>query len=372
MESWKQHLKVIRNIHLMLIAGLVLYILFTLSNIFIPLLFAFFLALFMQPVVSWFFQKGIPLGVTIIMISVLFIGMLVLLDLIIYDTFQEIINQKEQFLNRMNMRLESILSGLQALSSYQFNVNDIVESVKHIMTYDWLLANTGGIVSKVGNFSGSLLITILYFVSMLGAVAQYEKYIGYLESDKSDSREIEKLIYYYLKIQQAIGTYIKVKALTSFLTGLLYTVICFSFGLDFFLLWGFLAFSLNFIPVVGSVIATIPPVLMATMYFDGTGTLLLFILLLLLVQLVVGSIMEPKLMGSSLSLNFVTVVLGIVFWGNLWGTAGMILSVPMMVLLKVILEQLPDAAILVRLMEPQRLDMQPSQLKNTTEKVVAD
>lgn len=240
------------------------------------------------------------------------------------------------------------------------------------MPVDGLLANTGGIVSKVGNFSGSLLITILYFVSMLGAVAQYEKYIDYLESDKNDSQESEKLIYYYLKIQRAIGTYIKVKVLTSFLTGLLYMVICFSFGIDFFLLWGFLAFSLNFIPVVGSVIATIPPALVAIMYFDGTGTLLLFILLLLLAQIVVGSILEPKLMGSSLSLNFVTVVLGIVFWGNLWGTAGMILSVPMMVLLKVILEQLPDAAILVRLMEPQKLDMQPAQLKNTTERAVAD
>lgn len=350
MESSKQHLKVIRNILFMLITILVLYILFALSNIFIPLLFAFFLALFLQPVVSWFFLKGIPLGVTIIIISILFIGMLILFDLIIYDTFQEIINQKDQFLSRMNMRLESILLDLQSLSSYQFNVNDIVESIKHLMTYEWLLANTGGIVSKVGNFSGSLLITILYFVSMLGAVAQYEKYIGYLESDKTDGQEHEILIYYYMKIQQAIATYIKVKFFTSFLTGLLYTIICFSFGLDFFLLWGFLAFSLNFIPVVGSLIATIPPVLMAIMYFDGTGTLVLFILLLVASQIAIGSIMEPKLMGSSLSLNFVTVVLGIVFWGNLWGTAGMILSVPMMVLLKVILEQLPDAAILVRLM----------------------
>jgi predicted PurR-regulated permease PerM len=356
-------------------AILALYILYNLSNVFIPLLFAFFLALVLQPLVSWFFERGIPLGVSIIIISAGFVGMLILVDLMVYDTLKGMVDQKEEFLDRISMRLDSILMSVQASTSYQFDADDMEEGIKDILTYDLLLQNSRGVLSKVSSFSGSFLITILYFVSMLGAVAQYEKFINYLESDNENKKEQNNLVNYYLKVQHAIGTYIKVKTFTSFLTGLIYAAICFSFGLDFYLLWGFLAFSLNFIPAIGSIIATIPPVLMGMMYFDGTGTIVLLILLLLATQFVIGSILDPKLMGSSLSLNFVTVVLGIVFWGNLWGTAGMILSVPMMVLLKVILEQLPDAAILVKLMEPQKLE--PQLAENTTsekvnESVIAD
>jgi predicted PurR-regulated permease PerM len=190
---------------------------------------------------------------------------------------------------------------------------------------------------------------------MLGAISQYKKYINYLESDSYSAQEKMILVRAYLKTQRAIGTYVKVKFFTSFLTGLCYAIVCFAFGLDFYILWGFLAFSLNFIPAIGSIISSIPPILMGLMYFDSTGTLILLILILAAVQVVIGSILDPKLMGKNLSLNFVTVVLGIVFWGTLWGTAGMILSVPMMVLLKIILEQLPDTGILVKLMESQKV-----------------
>jgi predicted PurR-regulated permease PerM len=85
------------------------------------------------------------------------------------------------------------------------------------------------------------------------------------------------------------------------------------------------------------------------MYFDNLGVLFIFILIG--IQVVMGSILDPMLMGARLSLNLVTVILGVVFWGTLWNTAGMILSVPMMVLIKIILEQLPDAGIIVKLME---------------------
>lgn len=364
MESWHNNLRIIRNILFIKFFILILYIFYSLSSIFIPLVFAFFLALVLQPSVSWFQSKGISLGLSIVIISMGFLGILVLVDLVIYDTLKGLLNQKEQFLERINTGLLSITISLSELTSYNLEVENIVDSMQNLLTQDWLLKHTGSFAGKLGNFSGNLLITILYFVGMLGAISQYKKYISYLESDRNIKEEEQaNLVSAYMRIQHAIGTYIKVKTFTSFLTGLGYAIVCYFFGIDFYLLWGFLAFSLNFIPAIGSVVSTIPPVLMGLMYFDNSGLLIILILLLAGIQIVIGSILDPKMMGASLSLNFVTVVLGIVFWGTLWGTAGMILSVPMMVLLKIILEQLPDANILVKLMEPQKVDVSYSSVE---------
>ena len=142
----------------------------------------------------------------------------------------------------------------------------------------------------------------------------------------------------------------KVKFFVSFLTGLGYFIICWAFGIKFAFFWGFLAFLLNFIPTVGSIIATIPPLLFGLIQFSSMGAVGILVVLLMAVQIVMGNVVEPKVTGSSLSLNTIVVILGLVFWGYLWGITGMILSVPLLVLTKVILSQLPDAQLLVRLM----------------------
>ena len=125
---------------------------------------------------------------------------------------------------------------------------------------------------------------------------------------------------------------------------------CWLFGIDFALFWGFLAFVLNFIPTVGSIVATVPPILLGLIQLSTMSALLLLVLCLVVIQFFFGNFLEPKLLGTSLSLNTVVVILGLVFWGYLWGVTGMILSVPLLVLLKVILTQIPDAMLIVRLM----------------------
>jgi len=349
MEKWENNLRTIRNILFVKFGILILFILYTLSGIFIPLAFAFFLALVLQPSVSWLRSKNISLGLSVVIISIGFLAILIIVDFIIYDAARGILLQKEIFIERINLGMQSLTSTINSLTAYNLEVHNIKESVQNLLTHNWLLEHTGAFAGKIGNFSGKLFLTILYFMGMLGAISQYDKYIHYLEQEKE--AEQVRLVSAFEKIQKAIGTYIKVKTLVSFLTGVGYAITCLAFGIDFFLLWGFLAFSLNFIPVIGSLIATIPPAVMGFMYFDNYGVLLIFILILIAIQIIMGSIVDPMLMGAQLSLNLVTVILGVVFWGTLWSTAGMILSVPMMVLIKIILEQLPDASIIVKLME---------------------
>lgn len=140
-----------------------------------------------------------------------------------------------------------------------------------------------------------------------------------------------------LEMDNSITKYITTKFIISFFTGFCFYTIGILFNLDFAFLWGFLAFLLNFIPSIGSVISTIPPILISLITFPP-GKAFLMALILIIVQNIMGNIIEPMFMGKTLSLNPVAVLAGLVFWGVLWGIPGMLMSAPLMALIKLVAE----------------------------------
>jgi predicted PurR-regulated permease PerM len=115
-------------------------------------------------------------------------------------------------------------------------------------------------------------------------------------------------------------------------------VILLIFGVDFALLWGFLAFLLNFIPNIGSIVAVILPILIALLQFDSASTALILLVLLMTTQMIMGNVIEPKMMSFSLDLSPLLVLVALIFWGWIWGIWGMILAVPIMSILKIVFE----------------------------------
>ena len=138
-----------------------------------------------------------------------------------------------------------------------------------------------------------------------------------------------------LKIDKSIGSYISIKTLVSLLTATLSYITLLLIGIDSALFFAFLIFLLNFIPSIGSLIATIFPALMALLQY-GSETYTPFILVVVFVgaiQLVIGNFLEPKLMGNSLNISSLVVILSLTIWGVIWGVAGMVLSVPITVIM---------------------------------------
>jgi AI-2 transport protein TqsA len=138
------------------------------------------------------------------------------------------------------------------------------------------------------------------------------------------------------EMNRKVGTYISTKSLVCLLTGLVAYVLCLAFGVDFALFWALLAFLLNFIPVVGSIIACIPPILLAVIQIDSWSAIVLFSAILIVMNTLLGQVIEPKLMGTRLAIRPVAILLGLVFWGLLWGIPGMFLATPLMVLLRIL------------------------------------
>jgi len=138
------------------------------------------------------------------------------------------------------------------------------------------------------------------------------------------------------QIEQVIAStkhYTIVKALTSAATGILVGVGLALVGLDFAALWGFLAFVLNFVPNIGSIIAAVPAVLLSLVQLSPTATLIV-IAIYIGVNSVIGNVIEPRIMGRQVGLSTLVVFLSLVFWGWLLGPVGMLLSVPLTIVIK--------------------------------------
>jgi len=156
------------------------------------------------------------------------------------------------------------------------------------------------------------------------------------------------------RINKAVQNYLGLKTLISLLTGVLVTVALAVFDVPFALLWGVLAFLLNFIPNIGSLISVLPPIAITLFQFGSFGKAALVALILVAIQLVVGNILEPKIMGRGLNLSPLVVLLSLVFWGWMWGIAGMLLSVPLTAALKIAFEQLDSTRAVAILMSAKK------------------
>ncbi len=342
-------IRTIKNILMVFAAIVLIVIIKTLSGLLIPLAFALFIGILLSPAIEYLERKKWPYTVSISLITILTLGFIFLIGLVVFGTGAQIIAEKGKLLSQIEIRFEEIIVQFEFIPGVaELEADGFTAALNKLISRDFLLNTSGVVAGQLGAFTFNFILSAVYLVAVLGSIVRYEKYIQYLEGD--DQRGKERLLNSFVEVKSSIVSYMKVKFFTSFCTGLCFGILSWIFGIDFALFWGFLAFLLNFIPTVGSITATIPPVLLGLIQIDSSGSFVLFIALLIATQFVWGNVIEPLMMGSSVRLNTVTVILGLVIWGYIWGISGMLLSVPLIVMARVILTQIPDADMLVKLM----------------------
>ncbi len=204
----------------------------------------------------------------------------------------------------------------------------------------------GSVLAATMRLLSSSATAIVITVFLLFEAADYRHKIRSAFDMNIDVDRLERV---GLDVQR----YLFVKSITSAITGLLVFGLCYLFGLELPLLWGLLAFLLNYIPVVGSIIAAIPAVLLALVQLHFMSTTLLA-LGYIAVNVGVSNFLEPTLMGRQLGLSPLVVFLSLVFWGWSWGPIGMLLSVPITMLVKILLENSDDLKWVSILMDAKR------------------
>jgi AI-2 transport protein TqsA len=143
-------------------------------------------------------------------------------------------------------------------------------------------------------------------------------------------------------VSESVRRYIWIKTVVSTLTGVASYAVLRWLGIDFAATWALLIFLLNYIPNIGSIIAVLFPALVALVQFDTLGPFVILVLSLTAVQLAIGSVLEPMLMGHTLNMSPFAIILSLAFWGTIWGIVGMFLSVPIMVLVMIVCAHIPS------------------------------
>lgn len=199
-------------------------------------------------------------------------------------------------------------------------------------------------------FMGNMFWVILFLIFMLAErEGFYDKIQNSFGNDGGDS-----IIKTLNDINKSVQNYLGLKVLLSAITGILVMIALSLFNTPFALLWGLLAFILNFIPNIGSIIAGVPPVLLTFFHQGSFSEALLVALIFAIIQFCIGNLLEPKLMGRGLNLSPLVVLLSLLFWGWVWGIPGMLLSVPLTAAVKIALEKMDSTRPMALLMSGRK------------------
>jgi AI-2 transport protein TqsA len=337
----------IKNINLIFLFVLIIYLLSVLSSILIPFVLALLFAILFQPLVQLLKKIKAPNWLVLPVVSIITLAILYGIFQILLETTTNILEQQDYLLSRLQMRANETLWWINSITGMNFTTGNFFESFSDMLDKEFISSAASQIASGVGSFTGSFVWFSLYYVFLLAGLANYEKYIHYVASDMSENGTLVKNLH---KIKRAVLSYMIVKTGVSIATGVFVTVTCLFFDIKFAFFWGLLTFLLNFIPSIGSILAVIPPTLMAIIQFDSIKIVLLLLVILGTIQFILGNIVEPKIQGGTLRINTLTVLFGLVFWGYIWGIPGMMLSVPLLVILKIIFEYFPSLSVLARIM----------------------
>lgn len=183
-----------------------------------------------------------------------------------------------------------------------------------------------GLASTVAGFAGSLGIVLVYVLFLLIEQGSFEKKINALFPDPKKRQDVRDLL---RRMQTQIQSYVAIKTLASVATGAISYGILLIVGVDFAAFWGFVIFLLNYIPTIGSLLGILLPTLLAVVQFATIGPVLAVLIGGGATQFLIGNVVEPRLMGTSLNISPLVVLISLAVWGSIWGLAGMFLSVPL-------------------------------------------
>jgi len=297
------------------------------KSIITPFLLALFISIVCEQPISWLEKRKMPrwfaLIIVLIGLIVVFSGFAFLIGETV-SSFSGNVSKYESTLTEISSSFIQFLNE-KGMNIHQDQIFNIVQPAKIL---EFTASALNKLISMMGNRFLIFLI-VLFTLTEFGSFAIKAKAV-LVDSDKSVS--------YFSTILQNIRHYLGIKTLICLLTGILVYLALLIIGVDYPLLWALIAGLMNYIPNIGSIIAALPAVLFALIQL-GLGGAIWTLASFMVVNNVLGNFIEPKIMGRGLGLSTLVVFLSLLFWGFIFGTVGMFLSVPFTMTIKIILEQ---------------------------------
>jgi len=294
-----------------------------------PFLMALFISIICAAPINWLQKKNVPQGISITLVFVSILVIFIVFGQVIgnsVSSFSEDLPQYEKKLGEV---------GNTALQFFhEKGINIATDKITDAVKPSEIMGYTAGFLDQMGGFMGNaatLFFLVLFLLMELDSISVKAKAIA---------KNTNVNISYWETISKSIRHYLSIKTTASFLTGLVIWICLKLIGVNYAIVWALLAFLLNYIPNIGSILAAVPAVLFALIQL-GIGGALWTIIAFVVVNMTIGNVIEPKMMGKGLGLSTFIVFASLIFWGFVLGTVGMVLSVPLTMTIKIMLEQKP-------------------------------
>lgn len=331
------------------------------ASVLLPISLALFLAVLSLPVVVGLTRRGVPRGVAIFSAMLVVVGVFTVLLLAASQSLTELQSQLFRYVGR----LQALRDNWVGLASDQLGVaiDEFVDL--NLINPEAVAALIGGTLTQAANAVSQTFLVLLVMVFFLAEATIFPDKLSYLlEGSNRGEARMNKII-------GEVQSYLGIKTVISLATGLLLGIWSWAMGLDFPVLLGLVAFVLNYVPTVGSILAALPAVLLSLILYGTVGHALIVSAGYIVVNTVFGNIIEPNLMGRRLGLSPLVVILSLLFWGWTWGPVGALLSVPLTMVLKIWLENTRDLRWLAVLIDRNVPVSEPSEVPEATKSEAA-
>ena len=291
----------------------------------VPFLLAVFIAMIVSPLLAWLKSFRVPSVLAILLVVLLLLGVGLILGAVIGSSltdFRQEVPAYSQKLSAMSERAQQWLS----LRGFEIDAQQWQNSFDP----GAVMKLVGSTLASFGNVMTNAVMILLTVIFILTENIGFGEKLR-LARGKGVSAE------WLSKFSGSVHSYLAIKAAISAGTGVIIFIWLTILGVDYAVLWGLLAFLLNFVPTVGSFIAAVPAVLLALVQL-GAVYAGLSLGGFIVVNLVMGNVIEPRLMGKGLDLSPLVVFVSLVLWGWVLGPVGMLLSIPLTIMIKIALE----------------------------------
>lgn len=305
-------------------------------SILVPFMFAVFLALLASGPIYWLKARKVPGSIAVFLVTVLILALFIALVFIMLSSVAQFSEQLPVY----KTNLETILANFAArLNGFGINTSHFLQEI-NVGDYLGIVTKTlQGAVKTVSSF----VLVIIMMIFMILEAASFRKKVS---SALGNNVDLDKFDGVAVDVQK----YLVIKTLTSALTGLLVGSWCYFLRIDFPVLWGMVAFILNYIPFLGSIIASVPAIILSLLQYDETMAITLAIGYLV-INIGISNFLEPVFMGKRLGLSVLIVFMSLIFWGWIWGPAGALMSVPLTMIVKIVFEHSPQLSWVAVLMD---------------------
>ena len=333
--------KIIRDIIIFFAIAFFLYLMKTTASIIVPMVIAFFIFIFLNPLLSRLDKLHVP-RILSMLITLAIVAAVFVLFLYVFFIMVNMLMSPESGIAAYAARVNQLDATISASLAPYLDEDPDTFSLLSWLNINWYSVLMSGLASVSSKFISVLSDALLVFLYLMFIILERQTILPKLLAALPRGK-VQRATQMVERMNKQTSKYLFMKVIISLATGIMFYFASVITQLDFALVWGVLAVILNFIPTIGSIVCTAGTIIMAIIQFaPDWGNIVLVAVLMISIEMVIGNIIDPRMQGMQLNISPLVILISLAIWGYVWGLPGMFLSVPLTSMMQIICANVPS------------------------------